>query len=166
MGLGVLPFPLRGDAHGLPQLDLSGVQDQKDMAAAVSGFGVRWREHDEREERRLAYVAVTRPRRLLLASGYWWGEGVRRPRGPSPFLEELRDRCAAGAGEVDAWADPPAEEAPANPLAGQQRRAAWPADPLGNRRPLLAEAAALVRAAAGPAAVGGAEPSEDVRAEA
>jgi len=40
---------------------------------------------------------VTRPRRLLLCSGYWWGDGVKRPRGPSVFLEEVRATCAEGA---------------------------------------------------------------------
>jgi ATP-dependent DNA helicase UvrD/PcrA len=144
MGLGVLPFPLRGDAHGLPQLDLSGVQDQKDMAAAVSGFGMRWREHDEREERRLAYVAVTRPRRLLLCSGYWWGEGVKRPRGPSVFLDEIRATCEAGAGLVDAWSPSPPPSA-TNPGAEVVPRAEWPADPLGGRRPAMAAAADLIR---------------------
>src|SRR5690349_2104517 len=144
MGLGVLPFPLRGDAHGLPQLDLSGVQDQKDMAAAVSGFGVRWRQHDEREERRLAYVAVTRPRRLLLASGYWWGEGVKRPRGPSVFLDEIRATCDAGAGVVDVWTAEPAPDA-TNPSAEVVLSAEWPFDPLGLRRPAMTAAADLIR---------------------
>jgi DNA helicase-2/ATP-dependent DNA helicase PcrA len=144
MGLGVLPFPLRGDARGLPTLDLSGAQDQKDVAAAQTQFGVRWREHDEREERRLAYVAVTRPRRLLLCSGYWWGEGVKRPRGPSVFLDEIRATCEAGAGTVDVWAAGPPPGA-TNPSAEVVPRAEWPADPLGGRRPAMAAAADLIR---------------------
>nr|BFE67999.1 hypothetical protein GCM10020092_013000 [Actinoplanes digitatis] len=104
MGIGVLPFPLRGDADGLPVLDLSQAADQKDVAGALTAFGRAWREHDEREERRLAYVAVTRPRRLLLCSGYWWGDGVKKARGPSVFLEEIRGTCLAGAGVVEHWA--------------------------------------------------------------
>lgn len=74
-GLGVLPFPLRGDADGLPRFDLTEVTDQRGVARALTDFVDDWRAHDEREERRLAYVAVTRPRRLLLCSGYWWGRG-------------------------------------------------------------------------------------------
>ena len=144
MGIGVLPFPLRGDAAGLPRLDLSGAVDQKDVAAALTAFGRAWREHDEREERRLAYVAVTRPRRLLLCSGYWWGDGVKRPRGPSVFLDEIRAACLAGAGVVDAWApEPPADAT--NPSAEIVARAEWPADPLGARRPAMAAAADLIR---------------------
>jgi DNA helicase-2/ATP-dependent DNA helicase PcrA len=144
MGLGVLPFPLRGDSDGLPRLVLDEAEDQRAVARAVEAFNDEWRAHDEREERRLAYVAVTRPRRLLLCSGYWWGEGVKKPRGPSVFLTEIRDRCLAGDGAVVAWAPEPTPDS-ANPTSEVVASAQWPADPLGPRRPLLTEAAALVR---------------------
>jgi DNA helicase-2/ATP-dependent DNA helicase PcrA len=144
MGMGVLPFPLRGDADGLPRLDLSGAADQRDVAAAVTAFSRAWREHDEREERRLAYVAVTRPRRLLLCSGYWWGDGVKRPRGPSVLLDEIKATCLDGAGVVDLWTpEPPADAA--NPSAELVPTAEWPSDPLGTRRPAMAAAADLIR---------------------
>ncbi|MFK3982976.1 UvrD-helicase domain-containing protein [Micromonospora sp. NPDC050397] len=145
LGLGVLPFPLRGDADGLPALELDEAGDQKAVAKALVTFTEQWRAHDEREERRLAYVAVTRPRRLLLCSGYWWGEGSKLARGPSVFLREVYDRCLAGDGYViDAWAPEPAGDA-TNPTTEVVVRAEWPADPLGSRRPAMAEAAALVR---------------------
>ncbi|MFC7549448.1 ATP-dependent helicase [Plantactinospora sp. GCM10030261] len=143
-GLGVLPFPLRGDAAGLPAFPVDEAADQKGVAAALSSFTEQWWAHDEREERRLAYVAVTRPRRLLLCSGYWWGDGTKKPRGPSRFLTEIRDQCLAGAGTVDEWAVEPAPDA-TNPTAQVIATAEWPADPLGARRPAVAEAAALVR---------------------
>ncbi|WP_319459453.1 ATP-dependent DNA helicase [Micromonospora sp. RTP1Z1] len=145
-GLGVLPFPLRGDADGLPELGLAGVEDQRGVARAVEDFTDAWRAHDEREERRLAYVAVTRPRRLLLCSGYWWGEGTKRFRGPALLLREVHDACLdGGAGHlVDEWAPEPPGDA-VNPTTEVVLRAEWPADPLGARRPALAEAAALVR---------------------
>jgi DNA helicase II / ATP-dependent DNA helicase PcrA len=145
-GLGVLPFPLRGDADGLPELALDEAADQRAVARAVADFTDAWRAHDEREERRLTYVAVTRPRRLLLCSGYWWGEGTKRPRGPSVFLREVYDACLdGGPGHlVDAWAPEPTPDA-TNPTAEVVLRAEWPADPLGGRRPALAEAAGLVR---------------------
>jgi DNA helicase-2/ATP-dependent DNA helicase PcrA len=144
MGIGVLPFPLRGDSAGLPRLDLSAAQDQKDVQGALGAFTRAWREHDEREERRLAYVAVTRPRRLLLCSGYWWGDGVKRPRGPSAFLDEIRATCAEGAGVVDVWTPEPAPAA-TNPSAEAVVAAEWPQDPLGLRRPAMAAAADLIR---------------------
>jgi len=146
-GLGVLPFPLRGDRSGLPAFDLTHAVDQKGAARAVEAFEQAWAAHDEREERRLAYVAMTRPRRLLLCSGYWWGEGWKKPRRPSPFLVEVRDRCLAGAGVVDEWATQPLDDAE-NPTAARLPSASWPADPLGPRRALFEEAAAMVRAAA------------------
>ena len=69
--------------------------------------------HDEREERRLAYVAVTRPRRLLLCSGLLVGRGrqaAARPVGvPAtrshervPGRRGRRRRVDAGAGDGEA----------------------------------------------------------------
>ncbi|GGK16967.1 ATP-dependent DNA helicase [Pilimelia terevasa] len=161
-GVGALPFPLRGDADGLPALDVTTPADQKELNESRKAFLADWEAHDEREERRLAYVAVTRPRRLLLASGHWWGEDVKRPRGPSAFLAEVRAACAAGAGVVDHWEPDPADDA-VHPLEAAATAGVWPADPLGARRPDLEAAAELVRAAlaagrpdtpGGPAAAG------------
>ena len=146
-GLGVLPFPLRGDRDGLPSLAVpagqAGAADQKQLRDAVEAFRADWAEHDEREERRLAYVAVTRPRRWLLASGAWWGDGVR-PRGPSPFLEEVAEVCRQGDGVVEIWAPPPGP-ADTNPNLGATAQIEWPQDPLGRRRPRVTAAADLIR---------------------
>ncbi|MBO4210960.1 ATP-dependent helicase, partial [Micromonospora echinofusca] len=127
-------------------LELGDAEDQRGVAGALTAFVDRWRAHDEREERRLAYVAVTRPRRLLLCSGYWWGEGTKRPRGPSVLLREIHDTCLDGRDGyvVDVWAPEPAGDA-TNPTTEVVLRAEWPADPLGARRPVIAEGAALVR---------------------
>jgi DNA helicase-2/ATP-dependent DNA helicase PcrA len=104
------------------------------------------KERAVREERRLAYVAATRARHLLLASGYWWDTAVR-PRGPSTFLTEL---AAVRGVQVDQWTDPPADGA-TNPLP-PPAPVPWPADPLGARRPLVEQGAALVRGAGEPVA--------------
>lgn len=143
-GLGVLPFPLRGDRDGLPALAVGRAADQKELGRAVADFEQQWREHDAREERRLAYVAVTRPRAWLFASGYWWGDKVRKARGPSPLLAEIVEVCRAGEGHVDVWAPEPEPDA-VNPTSGEVA-ATWPSDPLGERRPVVESAAALVRA--------------------
>jgi DNA helicase-2/ATP-dependent DNA helicase PcrA len=142
---GVLPFEMRGDAAGLPVLDLGEAFDQRGVRDAVEAFEESWREHSRDEERRLAYVAVTRPRSLLLCSGYWWDEASNR-RGPSDFLTEVADHCRAGSGVVDDWAVEPDPDAK-NPLRANPRTAHWPVDPLGPRRSALEEAATLVREA-------------------
>ncbi|MFD0683102.1 ATP-dependent helicase [Actinomadura fibrosa] len=116
----VLPFPLRGDRADLPAL--AGLE-KDDLTA----FEQACSERDLREERRLAYVAVTRASSLLITTGYWWGASGR-PLGPSPFLEEVRAVCLAGAGSVPVWAEPPEEGVP-NPLLAQPDEAQWPIGP-------------------------------------
>jgi DNA helicase II / ATP-dependent DNA helicase PcrA len=145
-GMGVLPFPLRGDRAGLPELNLVGATTGKAVSDAIDQFEDAWKAHQEREERRLAYVAVTRPRHLLLCSGYRWGNSQKEPRKPSIFLEEIAQACRDGAGAIDAWA-PPLEDDESNPTLAQEVAQLWPLDPLGERRPAVTEGAALVRAA-------------------
>ncbi|KAB2343433.1 ATP-dependent helicase [Actinomadura rudentiformis] len=121
----VLPFMLRGDRADLPAL--RGLE-KDDLAA----FDQACAERDLREERRLAYVAVTRASSLLIVTGYWWGSSGR-PLGPSPFLEEVRETCMSGplsgtAGQVVVWAEPPEEGTP-NPLLAEAEEAQWPAGP-------------------------------------
>jgi DNA helicase-2/ATP-dependent DNA helicase PcrA len=72
---------------------------------------------------------------------------VKKPRGPSVFLQEVYEHCRAGAGVVDGWLPPPPDGS-GNPTDALVASAVWPADPLGERRPALVEAAARVRAAA------------------
>ena len=59
------------------------------------------------EERRLAYVAVTRARSLLACSGYWWDTTARSPAA-RPGCSTRSRRCARrAAGTVDTWAAGP-----------------------------------------------------------
>ncbi len=145
-GMGVLPFPLRGDRAGLPTLQLGAATDGREVRTAIEEFDDAWRAHQEREERRLAYVAVTRPRHLLLCSGFQWGNGLTEARGPSAFLSEIAEVCQSSAGVIDVWADPPVEDA-TNPTLADEVELEWPFDPLGLRRAAVDEGAAMVRAA-------------------
>jgi DNA helicase II / ATP-dependent DNA helicase PcrA len=153
--IATLPFPLRGDRTELPVLDWERASDQKAAHDVLGEFREACKERGLLEERRLAYVAVTRARELLLCSGYWW-DGATKRRGPSPLLDELHELCVGGGGEVATWAAPPADDA-ANPLAVDPVSLPWPFDPLGDRRPAVVHGAALVRAASGAAPAAGAE---------
>lgn len=99
----VLPHRLRGDADTLPDVESWD-------ARGLRGFHEAMKEHQHTEELRLGYVTFTRPRSLLLGSGHWWGPTQKKRRGPSAFLQALYEHCAAGHGEIEAWADEPAED--------------------------------------------------------
>ncbi|HZY26659.1 MAG TPA: ATP-dependent DNA helicase [Jiangellaceae bacterium] len=142
-GPGELPYPLRGDLAALPVFGLDGARDQQDARDAVRHFVQECGRAGRLEERRLAYVAATRARGLLVCSGYLWGDG-KLARVPSAFLTEIREACAAGAGAVGVWVDDPGE---VNPLADLVDDLHWPYDPLAGRRAAVEEGAALIRAA-------------------
>ena len=139
LGFGQYPWPLRGDAAELPAFDGVAATTRKELLAARDAFkeGVRRRALDE--ERRLAYVAVTRARHALLLSGSFWATQAK-PREASVFLRDL-----AAAGLVP---EPPtASVHEENPLGDDLERLVWPLDPLGSRRPAVEWAAEAVRAA-------------------
>jgi DNA helicase-2/ATP-dependent DNA helicase PcrA len=141
-----LPFPLRGDRSGLPELDWRSAGDQRAAKEEVERFQAACKDHGRLEERRLAYVAVTRARNLLACSGYWW-DTAAKPRGPAEFLSDVRAVCDRFGWQIGPWADPPPHEA-ANPMTAHPAVGEWPFDPLGPRRPAVERAAALVAEAA------------------
>ncbi|QTE30011.1 ATP-dependent helicase [Pengzhenrongella sicca] len=142
-GLGVLPYALRGDAADLPALDVAAAVDQKDLERCREQLRRDIGAHEVAEERRLAYVALTRARHALLLTGSWWRDR-KTPQPASLFLAELVD---AGLVATDGWADAPESGAP-NPRTASARTAAWPTDPFGAgpRRAHVQAAAAAVEA--------------------
>jgi ATP-dependent DNA helicase UvrD/PcrA len=109
-----LDFELRGDASILPV-----------FKGNLRQFWLALRNYEEMEERRTCYVALTRPKHRLVATGaHWYGEG-QKPKDPSMFFEELalwgED---GGAAEVDRGPDVP----DGNPLIGYRGRFVrdWP----------------------------------------
>ncbi|WP_406468409.1 UvrD-helicase domain-containing protein [Streptomyces hirsutus] len=159
----VLPHELRGDADTLPDIES---WDSRGLKA----FHEAMKDHQHTEELRLGYVTFTRPRSLLLGSGHWWGPSQKKPRGPSAFLRALHDHCAAGYGEIEAWADEPAEddENPALQRATQDQ--VWPLplddDALARRRAAADTVLAHLESLAGhpddpPPAVHAADPYDD-----
>lgn len=154
-----MPFALRGDRDALPRFDwdpesaVGGELDPKKRQAlaqaslsggatkanpqggAIKRFKDAYRAYQQQEERRLAYVAVTRARTDLLLSGAHWA-GQKAPRTPSPFLLEA----------IDVREHEPIEpvDPDENPYDGPGATISWPLDPLGARRPLVESAAEMV----------------------
>ncbi|WP_288873219.1 ATP-dependent DNA helicase [uncultured Microbacterium sp.] len=173
-GFGVVPFALRGDRAALPRFtwdpvaamgeEADPVKRQRLAQASLSGgatkanpeggalkrFKDAYRAYQQQEERRLAYVAVTRARTDLLLSGAHWA-GQKAPRTPSPYLLEAID---AQGGEAIEAVDP--DE---NPYDGPGATLHWPLDPLGSRRRIVSAAAGLVEDAVD---AGTAEPSVEL----
>ncbi len=142
-----LDFELRGDAAILPRFD-----------GVLSHFKEDLKAQELIEERRTCYVALTRARRRLFASGaHWYGE-TANARGASEFLDDL---AGWGEGTGSATVDRGPEESGENPLIGYRERFVrdWP----GPARPADADALFPMgwrRAAAGP----GRAPGEHVEA--
>lgn len=138
-----LPYPLRGDAGSLPELDLT-VADWPALRQEVSRFRERNLAHAISEERRLAYVAVTRARSAVLLSAARHPAGANRPASLSRFLEELSELATVPPGFGIA------EAADGESTGDLEVRGSYPHDdPAGDRRDQLDAAVAAVRRAAG-----------------
>jgi DNA helicase II / ATP-dependent DNA helicase PcrA len=135
---GRLPFELRGDADALPALDLNSATTCREANKVLTEFSAAVNAHRLAEERRLAYVAMTRPRKALYCSGAAWGTGSTA-RLPAGYLVQLREVA-----EVEGWHE--VADGDVNPLTSEQIGAQWPRDPLGADRAATEAAATRVRA--------------------
>ena len=135
LGLGRLPYPLRGDRDSLPEWNFRGVASQPEAKQSHEDFKAAAKAHQLLEELRLIYVAVTRPKSELLLTGSYWKPGNKKPRAASRFL--------ISALEVDALSSVqlPELEAEVNPLIEVQKFESWPLDPLGERHRSAVEGA-------------------------
>lgn len=136
-----LPHSLRGDREFLPELHGFGTVAHRE-------FGDGLRAHAADEERRLAYVAVTRPTAQLLLSGHWWGPSQKTMRGPSVFLTELAEAELVGPAspqwspELLTWVEE--SEYDANPaLDDEKALPSWPPVLSGSQLTQVLRAAAL-----------------------
>lgn len=127
LAAGKLPFSLRKDAQALPKLNLR-VETQKELDAAIKDFKVSNRNHQLIEERRLAYVAFTRPAKALLLTASYFKFGNTKPRDVASYFTELVD-----SGIAKLLKEVP-EIPESNPLAEITTTSSWPADPLGAKR--------------------------------
>ncbi|MGJ3509212.1 UvrD-helicase domain-containing protein [Enemella sp. A6] len=134
----VLPPTLRGDADSIPQVIDA---DKKDLDAYHEDL----KDQALRAEHRLAYVAVTRARQRVVATGHYWRDVRDKVCELSRYLEPLMD-AAREQGHLYPVAEAPEPNSP-NPMDADLRPHPWPVpvDPeWGARR---AAAAELVRAA-------------------
>ncbi|HET7476525.1 MAG TPA: ATP-dependent DNA helicase [Dermatophilaceae bacterium] len=111
----VLPADLRGDAESVPQLADATSAAMADFKRQLSGQQLL-------AEDRLAYVAATRARQLLVGTGHWWRSELVNPRTPSSYLTAIESE-AQRQGRVLAAAPPPAG---VNPLIVDSAPRAWP----------------------------------------
>jgi DNA helicase-2/ATP-dependent DNA helicase PcrA len=133
-----LPYQLRGDVEDFPTVSTwVGNQGFKAFKQSVS-------ERELAEDRRLAYVAVTRAARRLVVTGHRWGATQQSPREVSPYLQTLYEACQDGLGTVVTWCPAP-PDGETNPELDLVAEYPWPvtgdADAVARRR----QAADLIR---------------------
>lgn len=92
--VGMLPWPLRGDRANLPEL--TATPDTEVSWSAwerehIGYFKELVQVHEGLEERRLAYVAMTRAKSYLLLTGHRFKGNTATPREASAFLKECMD---------------------------------------------------------------------------
>lgn len=149
---GVLPYQLRGDSDSLPRVDLLWASKPADFGKVKDLLAEEMKTYLEREERRLAYVAFTRPKRELYLSGSMW-KNTGGAREISPYvleLLEMKDPRIVIV-ETSATGQLPVFEADSNPLQEHAITQTWPADPLGEaHRIRLVAAASEASGQAGP----------------
>ena len=141
---GQIPDELRGDVAARPQLNWRFAETQKELRDRIAEYKTELQDRHADEERRLAYVAITRSADRLFLSGSFWG-GQTRARVPSVFLQELA--------QTGILAGLPTESAhDADPSVRDEITARWPLPPLGPRDAAVRSAAAALREelAAGP----------------
>ena len=136
-GPGVLPNPLRGDADDLPAL-------RGHERADLAEFREASRAHEQTEELRLGYVALTRARHQLVVSSYVWHEDRKTPLGPSPYQVEVAEAMAEWGEKPESWVDKPEKGTP-NPLLDRVREEPWPVTEQTAEARRRIEAAGLVR---------------------
>ncbi len=126
----VLPADLRGDADSIPQLSHA-------TNSALAEYKQRLTAEQLMAEDRLAYVAVTRAKQLLVGTGHWWRSDLTNPRVASSYLKAI----VAEATRQDQFVAEVAPPAGSNPLVGAAAPRPWP-------KPLDPAALALRRTSA------------------
>ena len=133
-GASALPWELRGDRNSLPQWRTDG-DTLKEVVEAEKEYFDDEKYHRENEERRLAYVALTRAKDLLLCTTAAYYGSAKKPHAPSPFILDVKGLAESSTADgktnvsILEWLED--EQIPEeNPDQGRQSSATWPFDPL------------------------------------
>lgn len=135
LGVGRLPYPLRGDSESLPTWNYRNVTSQPAAKKSQDDFKLACKSHQLLEELRLIYVAVTRPKESLLLTGSYWKPGNKKPREASRYLVTALELDCLNEVQL------PELDSESNPLSEVQKFESWPLDPLGERHRKVVEAA-------------------------
>jgi DNA helicase-2/ATP-dependent DNA helicase PcrA len=129
------------------------VPDRKALSTAIDDFVLDGGRHAVAEERRLAYVALTRARSAMLLTTHLWGVTKKTLSVTSRFLVEV-ETALPGVVRRTTWAaapEPIVDDkgkacAPTNPHLAVPISQLWPHDPMGVRRDGLLDAHGRVTA--------------------
>ena len=110
-----MPATLRGDADAVPQL-------RNFDKAGLGAYRDELKSDHRLSEDRLAYVAVTRAKRFLVASSHVWTPGNVRPRGESPYFAVVKETALS----LGTFLDETTRGLDANPVPSTPQRAHWP----------------------------------------
>ena len=144
-GLGALPHDLRGDRAGRPRFGWDTAATWDDLADELGRYLHSSADYALREERRLAYVAVTRARTAALLTAHIWGS-ASTPRLTSRFLLEVADGLPGV--RRGPWRDLPATDpVPTSPRTAERMSLTWPRPLTSARRDQTIQAAASVHEA-------------------
>jgi len=116
-----LPYSMRGDHDWLPQLIADGATTVEEVREARKEFCQAEGDRLVDEERRLAYVAMTRARHTLILTGSFWGTR-KTVSTPSIFVQALLREELADTGP--GW--PAASAHQENPRTAMDQVASWP----------------------------------------
>lgn len=123
----MLPHELRGDARDVPQWEWPSAGSLAELKESLAEHEDADRDHMADQERRLAYVAVTRARSSVLLCGAARGTGARE-REPSRFVQRIREELAGTDGFMSSGFadDEDAVELLKTVVVAEQPRYPWP----------------------------------------
>ncbi|OXE34893.1 MAG: hypothetical protein CGW95_17180, partial [Phenylobacterium zucineum] len=125
-----LPYELRGDKTSLPAYEWRSFATQKQAKDGIEEFENHLKERQAAEERRLIYVATTRPKQDLLMTGSWAVERGN-PVAVSLYIDEALGMQGSPVLGLNGKPVVVPEFDPAQQLDTKGIVETWPQDPLG-----------------------------------